>query len=306
MPPHLTVFVTLACLALLVGLTLLFTLPTLRLRQVARYLRQVLADPVACPDPPKSLRSVAGDLTGLRDRLRLQAEEVRQAERRRQDLIAFLAHDLKTPLTSVLGYLELLHDEPDLEPDLRRKYTDVALDKAKRLEELVGEFFDINTMDLTAVGTEEVQLSFLLEQIADEFYPLLSAHDLTCTPDVEPHLAVRGDGDRLARVFDNVLRNAVSYSTVGGQVDIEARREGEEVEIAIRNEGLEIPEQELTNIFRKFYRLDQARSTRTGGAGLGLAIAREIVERHGGSIRAETDGRRTSFVIRLPTGGKGT
>ena len=101
-------------------------------------------------------------------------------------------------------------------------------------------------------------------------------------------------------MFDNVLRNAVSYSVSGGQVDLEARVDGESVEIAARNEGLEIPEKELTNIFQKFYRLDQARSTRTGGAGLGLAIAREIVERHGGSIRAESDGRRTSFVIRLP------
>jgi len=300
MPPQLTVFLTLACLALLVGLTLLFTLPTLRLRQVARYLRMVLSDPAACPDPPKSLRSVAGDLTGLRDRLRLQAEEVRQEERRRQDLIAFLAHDLKTPLTSVLGYLELLHDEPDLESDLRRKYTDVALDKAKRLEELVSEFFDINTMDLTAGGAEDVQLSFLLEQLADEFYPLLSSHDLTCTPDVEPHLVVRGDGDRLARVFDNVLRNAVSYSTPGGAVGLTARREGDRAVVRISNQGLEIPEGELSNIFQKFYRLDAARSTRTGGAGLGLAIAKEIVERHGGTISAESTGQRTTFAISLP------
>ncbi|MPN56322.1 Sensor protein kinase WalK [bioreactor metagenome] len=111
---------------------------------------------------------------------------------------------------------------------------------------------------------------------------------------------MRGDPDKLARVFDNVLRNAVNYSSPGGRVDIEARRSGTWAEVAIRNEGLEIPEQELSNIFQKFYRLDQARSTRTGGAGLGLAIAREIVERHGGTIRAESNGKYTSFLIRLP------
>ena len=111
---------------------------------------------------------------------------------------------------------------------------------------------------------------------------------------------MRGDADKLARVFDNVLRNAVNYSTPGGEVEIQASEREGWTEIAIRNQGLEIPEQELTNIFQKFYRLDQARSTRTGGAGLGLAIAREIVERHGGAIRAESDGKRTSFVIRLP------
>lgn len=102
-----------------------------------------------------------------------------------------------------------------------------------------------------------------------------------------------------------MLRNAVSYSAPGGEVEIQAAEREGWAEIAIRNQGLEIPEQELTNIFQKFYRLDQARSTRTGGAGLGLAIAREIVERHGGTIRAESDGKRTSFVIRLPLAEEG-
>ena len=106
--------------------------------------------------------------------------------------------------------------------------------------------------------------------------------------------------DKLVRVFDNVLRNAVNYSTPGGEVRISALRDGQQVEIHISNEGLEIPEGELANIFQKFYRLDAARSTRTGGAGLGLAIAKEIVERHGGTIRAESNGRFTSFVITLP------
>ena len=216
--------------------------------------------------------------------------------------MAFLAHDLKTPLTSVLGYLNLLHDEPGLTAEQRAKYTGIALDKAKRLEELISEFFDITRMDFRTLGGngEPIQLSILLEQLVDEFYPAFAGKDLTCRTDIASRLVVRGDPDKLARVFDNVLRNAVSYSVSGGQVDLEARVDGESVEIAVRNEGLEIPEKELTNIFPKFYRLDQARSTRTGGAGLGLAIAREIVERHGGSIRAESDGRRTSFVIRLP------
>ena len=111
---------------------------------------------------------------------------------------------------------------------------------------------------------------------------------------------VLGDPDKLVRVFDNVLRNAVNYSTPGGEVRISALRDGQQVEIHISNEGLEIPEGELANIFQKFYRLDAARSTRTGGAGLGLAIAKEIVERHGGTIRAESNGRFTSFVITLP------
>lgn len=249
---------------------------------------------------PRALRSIGGELADLRLQLERQDGELREQERRRQELIAFLAHDLKTPLTSVLGYLELLRDEPGLSEEQRAKYTDIALDKARRLEELVGEFFDINTMELRLEHHDPIQISFLLEQLADEFYPLFAAKGLRCTPDIQPHLVVAGEGDKLARVFDNVLRNAVSYSAPGGPVELIARQEGENAVVTVTNEGLEIPEKELTNIFEKFYRLDTARSTRTGGAGLGLAIAKEIVELHGGSIHAESTGRRTAFVITLP------
>ena len=283
---------------LLVWMTV--ALPSLRLRQAGKHLRRIMEHPEEETMTPRALRSIGGELADLRLQLERQDGELREQERRRQELIAFLAHDLKTPLTSVLGYLELLRDEPGLSEEQRAKYTDIALDKARRLEELVGEFFDINTMDLTLEERGPVQISFLLEQLADEFYPLFAEKDLGCVPDIEPHLVVEGDGDRLARVFDNVLRNAVSYSTPGSPVELTARREGKNAVVTIANRGLEIPEGELSNIFEKFYRLDAARSTRTGGAGLGLAIAKEIVELHGGAIHAESTGERTAFHITLP------
>ena len=251
---------------------------------------------------PGELVPLERDLRSIQRSLAAGRAQAKEAEQRRQDLVAFLAHDLKTPLTSVLGYLNLLRDDPGLTAEQRAKYTGIALDKANRLGELIGEFFDITRMELTHQDQRGalIQLSLLLEQLSDEFYPAFAEKDLTCKCDIAPRLTVRGNADKLARVFDNVLRNAVSYSAPGGEVEIWAAERAGWAEIAIRNQGLEIPEQELTNIFQKFYRLDQARSTRTGGAGLGLAIAREIVERHGGTIRAESDGRRTSFVIRLP------
>ena len=295
-----TVLITGTCLLLLLSLMAVLALPGLRLRQVGRFLRESLEDPTREKEWPRALNPIGAELSALRDRLIQQQEVVRQQERRRQELIAFLAHDLKTPLTSVMGYLELLWNEPDLDREQRVKYTGIALDKARRLEELVGEFFDINTMELRLEHHDPIQISFLLEQLADEFYPLFAAKELRCTPDIRPHLVVAGEGDKLARVFDNVLRNAVSYSAPGGPVELIARQEGENAVVTVTNEGLEIPEKELTNIFEKFYRLDTARSTRTGGAGLGLAIAKEIVELHGGSIHAESTGRRTAFVITLP------
>ncbi len=251
---------------------------------------------------PRALAPVEEDLNGIRLILARREAEAEQSAQRARDLVVFLAHDLKTPLTSVIGYLNLLHDQPDLEAAERAKYTGIALDKAKRLEELISEFFDINRLELESIGEEGVfiDLSMLLEQLADEFWPLLEEKNLTLRPAIGPGLTVRGDPDKLARVFDNVLRNAVNYSVPGSAVGLRAFRQGPEIVVSISNEGLEIPEQELSHIFEKFYRLDAARSTRTGGAGLGLAIAKEIVERHGGTIRAETTGKRSLFTSTLP------
>ena len=251
---------------------------------------------------PRELAPIQEDLNAIQRQLRAREEAARESEQRRGDLVAFLAHDLKTPLTSVMGYLTLLKDDPGLTPEQRAKYTGIALDKARRVEELLGVFFVITPMALgsTPAQRQPIQLSMLLEQLSDEFYPLFAEKELQCSVEIQHHLVVPGDPDKLARVFDNVLRNAVSYSAPGGRVDIHARSVGRQAEITIRNEGLEIPEGELANIFQKFYRLDAARSSRTGGAGLGLAIAKEIVESHGGTIRAESNGRLTSFVISLP------
>ena len=264
--------------------------------------RQVVADhsrPVALP---RELAPIQADLNAIQAQLREREAAARESEQRKGDLVAFLAHDLKTPLTSVVGYLTLLRDDPGLTAEQRAKYTGIALDKAQRLEELLGEFFDITRMDLEGEPGERrpIQLSMLLEQLTDEFYPLFAEKELRCSVEIEHHLVVLGDPDKLARVFDNVLRNAVSYSAPSGRVDILARADGARAEITIRNEGLEIPEGELANIFEKFYRLDAARSSRTGGAGLGLAIAKEIVELHGGTIRAESADDTVTFTVCLP------
>ena len=264
--------------------------------------RGLLSDGGAAAGLPKELRPIQEDLDAIRRQLTAREEAARESEQRRRDLVAFLAHDLKTPLTSVVGYLTLLRDKPDLSPEERAKFTGIALDKARRLEELLGEFFDISRLELDSGAGEKgpIQLSMLLEQLSDEFYPLFAEKELSCDPDIQPRLVVWGDPDKLARVFDNVLRNAVSYSVPGGRVALTASARGPWADVVIRDQGLAIPEGELSNIFEKFYRLDAARSSRTGGAGLGLAIAREIVELHGGAIRAESDGALTTFTISLP------
>ncbi len=240
----------------------------------------------------------------LEEELERQKRSTQAGQERQKDLVAFLAHDLKTPLTSVVGYLTILDSRPDLSAEERCRFTGVALNKAQRLEKLLEEFFDISRMELRAEEErrEEVGLSLLLEQLSDEFYPLLSGKDLTLETDIQPRLVTVGDPDKLARVFDNLLRNAVSYSPPGGRIRLTATGDATGVRVRMENQGQGIPEGELSNIFQRFYRLDAARSSATGGAGLGLAIAKEIVESHGGTIAAESTGETVIFQVTL--GGK--
>lgn len=227
----------------------------------------------------------------------------RAAEQRKNDLIVYLAHDLKTPLTSVIGYLNLLVDEPDISAATRARYTGIALEKAERLEELINDFFDITRFNLTTLtlDMENTNLSMMLEQIVFEFRPLLADKELEIVTELESNVNIMCDSDKLERVFDNLLRNAINYSYNGTKIILSMKRDNDNVRIVVSNVGKTILPEKLARIFEQFYRVDSSRSTSTGGSGLGLAIAKEIVELHGGTIEAASADEKIVFTMTLPS-----
>ncbi len=248
------------------------------------------------------LQPISDKLTALKLTLKEKEYESIQSEKRKNDLVVYLAHDLKTPLTSIIAYLTMLDGQRSMTDEEREKYTHIALEKATRLGELINEFFEITRFNLQemVLEKEKLNLTVMLEQLADESYGILAAKYLTCWIDADENLIVSGDPDKLARVFDNLLRNAIAYSYQDTQIQIVARQKGDQAVITFTNQGHQIPEQKLKAIFEKFYRVDNARSSQTGGAGLGLSIAKTIVELHGGTIEAYSDRSHTSFKVQLP------
>ena len=254
------------------------------------------------PKLPNVLAPAEAELRLARQQVQQNAAIAREAEQRKNDLIVYLAHDLKTPLTSVIGYLTLLRDEPELSPVMRARYTGIALDKAERLEDLINEFFEITRFNLSHMELDRrpTDLTRMIEQVVSEFGPMLAEQNLTCRADLPPKLPCACDPDKLARVLDNLLRNACHYSTPGTEVTITAAAEGDTAVLTVENAGRTIPPEKLARIFEQFYRLDESRASRTGGAGLGLAIAKQIVELHGGAITAASADDHITFTVRLP------
>ena len=251
---------------------------------------------------PAELDFMEKRLNAVRETLRKREKDAKEAEQRKNDLVVYLAHDIKTPLTSVIGYLNLLDEAPDMPAVQRAKYVDITLQKAYRLEQLVDEFFDITRFNLQTIvlNREVLHLSFMLRQLADEFFPILSPQNKEARVEAPDDLLVYADPDKLARVFNNILKNAAAYSFPDSVIAIRASLEEDIVVVSFINYGREIPPESLTTIFEKFYRLDSARSSNTGGAGLGLAIAREIVLAHGGDITAASENGVTAFTVTLP------
>lgn len=245
---------------------------------------------------------VEGAINRVRSREQQVADALRDEARRKDDLVTYLAHDLKTPLASVVGYLSLLEEAPDLPVEQRTRFTGIALDKAHRLDALIEEFFDITRFDFHDIVLTRgyVDLSLLLAQVADEFFPLLTEQGKQVEVQAPSSLMVLIDGDKMARVFNNVMKNAIAYSYEGSTIRVHAEQDGERVIVRFENEGDPIPAPKLGMIFEKFYRLDAARATNRGGAGLGLAIAKEIVAAHGGTIDCASTPEHTVFTIVLP------
>lgn len=220
----------------------------------------------------------------------------------KNDMIAYLAHDLKTPLTSVIGYLSLLNESPDMPVEQKAKFVQISLDKAFRLEELINDFFEITRYNLHQITLEKTptDIYYLLTQVIEEFYPVLTQHGNSAVLHADENMVINADAEKIARVFSNLLKNAASYSYPNSEIEISAVTMDRTVQITFRNRGRTIPAHKINAIFDKFYRLDESRASHSGGAGLGLAFAKEVVGLHKGTITAESKNDITDFIVCLP------
>jgi len=268
--------------------------------QIVRGIDQILEGeaPITLP---AELQFVEQKLNQTKQTLLLREQEVRQKEQQKNDLIVYLAHDIRTPLTSVVGYLSLLDENAALSDTQKQRYIHIAKEKANRLERLVSEFFELSRYHFQAVPLNKthINLCYMAVQLSDELYPQLAAARKSIKIEIAEHIDLYGDADKLARAFNNLLKNAITYGAERDTIRISASETPNETIIAFENGGT-IPQEELNAIFEKFYRLNPARSSETGGSGLGLAIAKDIITLHGGSIHAASAHGRIIFTVFLP------
>lgn len=246
--------------------------------------------------------SMAENLNKMVEDIRKLMDKEREAERTKNELITNVAHDLRTPLTSIIGYLELLSGKVTLPPEMQKKYIDIAYGKAKRLEKLIEDLFGFTKMNYGKISMHvaKVDLIKLLSQLLEESYPNFADKGLSYELQSNvPAKVITADGNLLARLFDNLINNAIKYGADGKRVIVKVTAASSTVQVSVTNYGYVIPAEELPLIFDKFYRVEQSRSTHTGGTGLGLAIVKNIVDMHGGTITVKSDLNGTVFTVTL-------
>lgn len=248
------------------------------------------------------LGEIAQDINLASKKLQEAIQRGDFSESSKDQLIVNLAHDLRTPLTSVLGYLDLILKEEHLSEEQAQHYLTIAFTKAQRLERLIDELFETAKMNygMLLLEKKEINLTDLLNQLIDELYPLIESSHLTTRMNCEPRLLIMGDGDLLARVFENLITNAIRYGYDGMYIDINGFIDEKDVVVQVINYGDSIPKDELPHIFDMFFTGDKSRTHKKNSTGLGLFIAKNIVEQHSGTITADSDVIRTIFEVRLP------
>lgn len=246
---------------------------------------------------------IAGRINEMTEQINQLITSERDALQSNKDLIACVAHDLRTPITSVKGYLDLALDTKHYDLEQRQKYVRIAQTKANRLEYLIHDLFNYTklTSREIALHRSKIDLVQLVEQMVEEFYPLFQEEELECTTKYNiSYLEMNMDGELIARAVQNLFSNAIKYGKDGKHVYVELECLEQEVQIRVTNYGLVIPEESIKHLFDKFYRVERSRNVKTGGTGLGLNIAQEIVHLHGGRIQVTSGASGTCFTIALP------
>ena len=249
------------------------------------------------------LGAIENRLRNLQQTLLRRQQQSRQSEQRRNDLVIYSAHDIRTPLTSALGYLILLDGNPEMPAEERKKYTGIALAKTRELDSMINELFEITRYNLhdIALDMSPVDLCSLLLQMREEHYPQLQGGNKTLHLDVDEDTVVYGDAEKLARAFNNLLKNAIAYSRPDSAITVSAQQTEETVTVFFQNQCDPIPQDQLDRIFDPFVRMKGSSAADAAGTGLGLAITKEILELHGGTIRAENTDGGVRFTMTLPT-----
>ena len=251
---------------------------------------------------PDELEEIQKRMNHLKRESEKNEKLAKENEEKKDELIVYLAHDIKTPLTSMIGYLSILDEIDDMPKKKQKNYISIALDKSYRLEDLINELFDVARFNSEKIvlEKEELNLNLMMEQIIDDFYPTLREVNKSIKLNYDEPISINGDPDKLSRVFNNLIKNAISYSKEESEIVINLKKDNNNAIVEVINKGKQISKEKLSKIFEKFYRLDSARTSRTGGSGLGLAIAKDIVELHNGTIIAESNEEETTFRVTLP------
>ncbi|OJG28548.1 hypothetical protein RU98_GL000141 [Enterococcus caccae] len=280
-------------------------------RKMMSYLEEMIVATkslIEQPDEKIILRNELSEFENEINHIRTDSLEnkkmANEAEKKKNDLLTYLAHDLRTPLTSIIGYISLLKNEQiysDLDSTKRKKYIDIISDKASRLEYLINDFFEIAKTGSSKKGInkEEVDLSLMLIQISSEFLPLLNEKKLEWDLKIEQNIHTKLDINKFERVLDNLIRNAISYSPNETVIQLTLEKIDERVVLSIGNITNKVSEEDMDYLFEPFFRGDQSRSTKTGNAGLGLAIAKQIINEHGGTIEAELENNYFKVSINI-------
>lgn len=223
-----------------------------------------------------------------------------EGHRKKNEMLAYLAHDLRTPLTSVLGYAHILNQMDHLETEEAKTYIRIILEKSQLLEDMLDEFFEVTKLETgnVTLDLQELNLAEMLQQIVSEYIPILKEKKLTLQCDIIPQANVRCDAVKMERVFDNLMRNAVKYAPEDSNLMVSGKLEENQFLMCFKNEAEPMNEEQLTNMFESFVRLDEARNEMEG-SGMGLTIVKEIIELHQGNIWAEYEAGKLYVCIKM-------
>ncbi|EFK08465.1 ATPase/histidine kinase/DNA gyrase B/HSP90 domain protein [delta proteobacterium NaphS2] len=237
-------------------------------------------------------------------RIQAQMDQLKESDDTRREMVANVSHDLRTPLATLRGYVEtLLLKEDDLSTEKRRYYLEIAIKHCERLSKLVDELMELAKLESleTEVQKESFHLGELAHDVIQKFRLRAEEKEITLKTDIEKEMPLtHGDIGLIERVLENLLENAINYTPEGGTVGLSIKFENHEISVAVSDTGTGIPESEIPHIFERFYRMNRDRGQGDGHHGLGLAIAKRILELHHRSIHVQSllhNGTTLSFNL---------